>query len=157
MEQLIFCIVIWLIVFLIIPFDRAKELRMAAVIAFIWMVFVDNASTALGYYSYLHSLISIGSAPLFQNLAEAGLGVLMINWLKENSFTKLFTVLIVGLGFIVIQNIYIKIGVFTYGSFDNTLNFIHHIAALSIFTWLSLAVVGEKNVYTGNKSRMSIK
>jgi hypothetical protein len=157
MEQLILCIITWLIVFLIIPFDRVKKLSIVAVIAFIWMVFVDNASTSLGYYRYEHSLISIGRAPFFQNLVEAGLGIIMINWLKENSLTKLFAVLIVGTGFIVIHNFYIQRGVFAYGSFDNTLNFIHHIAALSIFTWLSLAIVGEQKVYAGNKSRVRVK
>lgn len=157
MEQLILCVIVWLIVFLIIPFNRIKELSIVAVIAFVWMVFVDNASASLGYYSYQNSLISFGRAPVFQNLVEAGLGIIIINWLKENSFTKLFAVLIVGIGFIVLQNFYIQRGVFAYGSFDNTLNFIHHIAALSIFTWLSLAIVGEHKVYSGKKSRMRVK
>lgn len=154
MEQAVLCIIIWIIVFLTIPFDRVKELSIVAVIAFIWMVFVDNASTSLAYYSYQNSLISIGRASLFQNLFEAGLGIIIINWLKENSLTKLFAVIIAGMGFIVLQNIYIQRGIFTYGSFDNTLNLIHHIAALSIFIWLSLAIVGEQKVYSGNKSRI---
>ncbi|MCX7749613.1 MAG: hypothetical protein N2645_22375 [Clostridia bacterium] len=154
MEFFILCAIVWLAVFIFIPLERIKELSIAAVIAFIWMVFVDNISANLGYYSYQHTALSIGRAPVFQNLAEGGLGILMINWLKENSLTKLLAVFIMGIMFVFVQNIYIQRGVFSFGSFDMILNFIHHIAALSIFVWLSLAVVGERKVYSGNKSRV---
>lgn len=156
MEQLILSIIIWIIVFLIIPFDRIKQLSIVAVIAFIWMVFVDNISAHLGYYSYQNSIMSLGNASFFQNLLEAGLGIIIINWLKENSLTKLLAVLFTAIIFLVIQNFYIHRDVFIYGTFDNALNFIQKIAALSIFIWLSLVAVGEQKVYSGNKSKIKL-
>jgi hypothetical protein len=153
MEHLILFIIAWLLVFVIIPLNRIKELRYVAVVSVIWMIFIDNLSSYLGYYSFQHTLIPIGRASLFQLLAYAGIGILMINWLKESSFTKILSVLIVATSFTVLQYIYIQRGAFSYGSFDMILSFIHSIAALSIFVWMSLAVVGEERVYFGNKIR----
>lgn len=153
MDQLMIFLIVWSVVIILIPFERIRELSIVAVIAWMWMVFVDNASTALGYYSYQSSLISIGKAPLFQNLAEAGIGILMINWLRENSMTKLLEVFTVALGFVLLHSMYIERGTFSYGSFDPVLDFIHHVAALSVFIWLSLLVTGEDKVYFGKKFR----
>jgi len=153
MEHLILFIVVWLLVFIIVPLDRIKELRYVAVVSIVWMIFVDNLSAYLGYYSYQHTLIPIGRASLFQLLALAGIGILMINWLEESSLTKLLAVLIVALSFVALQYIYIQRGAFSYGSFDMLMSFIHSIAALSIFVWVSLAVVGEERVYNKNKIR----
>lgn len=153
MEHFILFATVWLLVFILVPLDRIKSLRYVAVVSIIWMIFIDNISSYLGYYSYQHILIPVGKASLFQLLAYAGIGILMINWLKESSFTKLITVLIVALSLIILQYIYIQRGAFSYGSFDVSLSFIHSIAALSIFVWLSLAVVGEEKVYFGNKLR----
>ena len=146
MEHLILFIVVWLLVFSIVPLDRIKELRYVAVVSIVWMIFVDNLSAYLGYYSYQHTLIPIGRASLFQLLALAGIGILMINWLEESSLTKLLAVLIVAISFVALQYIYIQRGAFSYGSFDMLMSFIHSIAALSIFVWVSLAVVGEERV-----------
>lgn len=153
MEQLIFFAIVWLVVFVIVPLDRIKELRYVAVVSIVWMIFVDNISAYLGYYSYHHILIAIGKASLFQLLALSGIGIIMINWLEENSLSKLLLVIIVAMSFAVLQYIYIKRGAFSYGSFDVMLGFIHSIAALSIFVWVSLAVVGEERVYNKNKRR----
>ena len=153
MEHLILFIGVWLLVFIIVPLDRIKELRYVAVVSIVWMIFVDNLSAYLGYYSYQHTLIPIGRASLFQLLALAGIGILMINWLEESSLTKLLAVLIVALSFVALQYIYIQRGAFSYGSFDMLMSFIHSIAALSIFVWVSLAVVGEERVYNKNKIR----
>jgi len=153
MEHLILFIVVWLLVFIIVPLDRIKELRYVAVVSIVWMIFVDNLSAYLGYYSYQHTLIPIGRASLFQLLALAGIGILMINWLEESSLTKLLAVLIVAISFVALQYIYIQRGAFSYGSFDMLMSFIHSIAALSIFVWVSLAVVGEERVYNKNKIR----
>lgn len=157
MEQLIVCMIVWLMVFLLIPLDRVKELRSVIFVSIIWMIFVDNISAYLGYYRYLHVLIPIGKASLFQLLAYPGIGLLMINWLNEDSSTKLFSVLFVASSFTLLQYIYIRLGAFSYGSFDMILSFIHSIAALSIFVWLSLLVASEKKVYSGNKTREIVK
>lgn len=157
MEHLLLSMIIWLTVFILIPFSRIKELSIVFLVSIIWMIFVDNISIGLGYYNYHNILIPIGKTPLFHLLALSGIGMLMINWLKENSFTKLLAVLIVTIVFLLLQSIYIKTGAFSYGSFDILLSSIHSIAALSIFVWLSLASVGEQKVYSGHKSRVRIK
>ncbi|MBK1809898.1 hypothetical protein JHL18_04490 [Clostridium sp. YIM B02505] len=151
MEQLTLFIITWLLLFIIVPLERIKELRYVAVVSIVWMIFVDNISAYLGYYSYEHILIPIGRASLFQLLALAGLGILMINWVEESSLSKLMPVLIVSLLFLIVQQIYIQTGAFTYGTFDMMLSFIHSTAALSIFMWISLAVVGEETVYYSDK------
>ena len=151
MDHLIFFIVVWVVVFLLVPLARVKALRLVPLVSILWMVFVDNISAYLGYYSYQHILIPIGRASLFHLLALAGIGILMINWLEENSLSKLTAVLTVAMSFLVLQYIYILRGSFSYGSFDVMLSFIHSTAALSIFVWISLAVVGEERVYIRDK------
>jgi hypothetical protein len=155
MDHLILCIFVWLIVFIVIPIERVKELRYAAVVSIIWMIFVDNISSYLGFYHYERILIPVGRASLFQLIAYSGIGIFMINWLKESSFSKLISVVIVAFSFLILQYIYILRGAFTYGTFNVTLSLIHSIAALSIFVWLSLSIIGEETVYNGNKIRKS--
>ncbi len=157
MEYLIVCIIAWTLVFITIPLDRIKELYLVVIISIIWMIFIDNASVYLGYYSFEHILISVGKASLFQLFAYAGVGVLMINWLTEYSITKLFSVINVAMAFTLLQYIYIQTGALKYGSFDMILSFIHNTAALSMFVWLSLYIVGEDKVYLGNKTKPIIK
>jgi uncharacterized membrane protein YfcA len=155
MEHLILFIIVWLLVLILVPLDRIKELRYVAAVSIVWMVFIDNISAYLGYYSYQHILIPIGRASFFQLLALAGIGILMINWLDESSLSKLVSVLIVAMSFIALQYIYIHRGAFSYGTFDIMLSFIHSTAALSIFVWMSLAIVGEEKVYYRNKEGKS--
>ncbi|MDQ2085566.1 hypothetical protein RBH29_03850 [Herbivorax sp. ANBcel31] len=154
MEHIIFCVIVWSIVFILIPFFRIKELAVVILVSIVWMIFVDNISTSLGYYSYHNLIIPVGTTSLFHLLALSGVGILMINWLKENSFTKLLAVFTVGLAFSILQGIYIGTGAFSYEKFDVVLSFIHSIAALSIFVWLSLSIVGEEKIYSGHKSRI---
>lgn len=153
MEHFIFFVIVWIIVFISLPLDRIKELRYSAVVSILWMIFVDNISSYLGYYSYQHILIPIGRASLFQLLALAGIGFLMLNWTDENSLSKLMAVLIVAIAFLALQYIYIRLGAFSYGSFDAMLSFIHSVAALSVFVWTSLVVIGEEKVYGGNRKK----
>lgn len=151
MEHLILFIIAWLLVLVLVPLDRIKELRYVAVVSIVWMLFIDNISAYLGYYSYQHILIPVGRASLFQLLALAGIGILMINWLDESSLSKLMSVLIAAMSLVALQYIYIQRAAFSYGTFDVMLSFIHSTAALSIFVWISLAIVGEETVYYRNK------
>jgi hypothetical protein len=93
-------------VFITVPLNRIKELRYVTAVSKVWMIFVDNLSVYLGYYNYHHILIPVGQASLFQLLALAGIGILMINWLDESSMSKLMAVLIVAISFIALQYIY---------------------------------------------------
>ncbi|TYQ17979.1 UNVERIFIED_CONTAM: hypothetical protein Cloal_0374 [Acetivibrio alkalicellulosi] len=154
MEHIIFCVVVWSIVFILIPFSRVKELGVVILVSIVWMIFVDNISTLLGYYNYHNLILPVGTTSLFHLIALSGVGILMVNWLKENSFSKLLAVFTVGLSFSILQGIYVRTGAFSYGKFDVMLGFVHSIAALSIFLWLSLGIVGEEKVYSGHKSRI---
>ncbi|MTV50419.1 hypothetical protein GJ688_15750 [Heliobacillus mobilis] len=123
----------------------------------VWMIFLDNLSSYLGFYSFEHVLIPIGRASLFQLLAYSGIGILMINWLTKSSISKLISVTSVAAVFSILQYAYIQRGAFKYGSFDMIFSVIYSIAALSLFIWLSLAIVGEDKVYSGKKTRDIIK
>lgn len=151
MEQIIILVLVWAFIFIVIPFERIKLLFLAAIIGFVWMTFIDNIAANLGYYKYLNSPFIIGRAPVFQNLIEAGLGILMINWLTEKSYTKLIAVFTAAFGFVGLHAFYVQRGLFSFGTFDQLLNFIFHIAALSIFTWVSLGIIGERKVYSGQR------
>jgi hypothetical protein len=150
MEHFIFFVIAWVAVFIVLPLDRIKELRYVALVSIFWMVFVDNISAYLGYYSYEHILFPIGRASLFQLLGLSAIGFLMINWLDESSLSKLIAVLVVAIALLALQYTYSQLGAFSYGSFDLMLSFIHSVAALSIFTWASLAIVGEEKIYHSN-------
>jgi len=157
MEHLLVCIIIWSIVFIVIPLNRILALRAALMVSIVWMIFLDNLSAYLGFYSFEHTLVPIGRASLFQLLAYAGIGILMLNWLTEYSLSKLYSVTAVTASFSILQYIYIQRGAFRYGSFDMVFSLIYSIAALSIFIWLSLAIVGENKVYSGKKTRDALK
>ena len=157
MEHLLVCVSIWLIVFVTIPLKRIIDLRFVVIVSIVWMIFLDNLSSYLGFYSFEHTLIPIGRASLFQLLAYAGIGMLMINWLNQDSKSKLLSVTAVAASFSILQYIYIQRGAFSYGSFDMIFSLIYSIAALSMFVWLSLAIVGENKVYSGKKTRDIIK
>lgn len=154
MEHFILAIILWAVVFIVLPFERIRELSAAAIIAFVWRVLIDNICVSLGYYRYGHTLIPIGYASLFQSLAAAAMGILMVNWLNEKSSSKILSVSLVSIGLSILENIYIQRGAFLYVRFDSTISFIQSIASLSIFVWLSLAFIGEKRVYSGIKSRL---
>ncbi|WP_170292069.1 hypothetical protein [Heliobacterium mobile] len=157
MEHLVVSIIIWSLVLIIIPMKRIFELRYAVYVSMVWMIFLDNLSSYLGFYSFEHVLIPIGRASLFQLLAYSGIGILMINWLTKSSISKLISVTSVAAVFSILQYAYIQRGAFKYGSFDMIFSVIYSIAALSLFIWLSLAIVGEDKVYSGKKTRDIIK
>ncbi|MBC7765159.1 MAG: hypothetical protein H7Y41_01650 [Hyphomonadaceae bacterium] len=157
MEHAILAVVLWVVVIAIIPFERIKALSAVAIVAFILRILVDNIAVGLDFYRYQHILIPIGNAPFFEALGSAAMGVFMINWLTEKSSSKIFAVFLVSIGLSIMQYTYIQLGAFAYGRYDTVLNFIQSVAVLSIFVWLSLAVVGEHKVYSGNKSRARSK
>lgn len=156
MESLVLCLMVWGVVLALLPSSRIRQLGVAGVIAFVWMIFVDNVSTVLGYYSYTKILLPIGRAPFFQNLAEAGIGILLLNWLSRSPLSKLAAILIAGILFVVVHSVYMQRGAFTLGRLDMTLNFIHHVAALTVFMGLSLTAVGEETIYSGRRVRRKI-
>lgn len=157
MEFVLLAAIVWVIVFLLIPVKRIRELIMVPIIAFIWMTIVDNVSVALGYYRYWNIVAPIGSTSFFQCLAAAGAGLLMVNWLTENPLSKLASSLFMSVVVATMEYIYIKLGAFAYGRFDVIISFIHSLAVFSILIWVALAIVGPEKVYTGIRSRFQTK
>lgn len=156
MVHAIVCAIIWLLTILLVPFKRIFQLRSAILISIVWMIFVDNMAAYLGYYSYENNLISIGKASLFQLVGVSGIGILMINWLKEAPMSKLLSILTIAAAFSIVQYVYIQYGAFGYGRLDMVLTYIFNIAALSVFLWVTLAAV-ERKIYSGEKTRAIMK
>lgn len=153
MEHLLVCIIIWGLAFLLILRNRIINLKYVIILSVVWMLFLDNLSSYLGFYSFERTLVPIGRASLFQLLAYAGIGILMMNWLTQDPISKLLSIATVAASFSILQYIYIQRGAFRFGSFDMIFSLIYSIAALSIYVWLSLAIVGEHKVYSGKKTR----
>lgn len=157
MEYLVLAVIGWAAVIILLPMERIKELIMVPVTAFIWMVVVTNYSVAQNYYRYYHTLIPIGHAPLFQALAAAAIGLLMINWLTESPLSKLISSVLTSIFLAVLRTVYVQLGAFKYIRFDSAMGFSQTLAFLSLFIWISLAVAGQEKVYGGVKSRFGKK
>lgn len=152
MVHAVICAIIWAVTILLIPFKRIWQLRYAVMISIVWMIFVDNLAARLDYYSYEDIMIPVGRASLLQLLGVSGIGILMINWLREGAGTKLLSILTVASAFSVVQFLYLQYGAFRYERFDMTVCFIFNIAALSVYLWMTLTVV-EGTLYIGEKTR----
>lgn len=153
MEYLVLAVVGWAAVIILLPMERIKELIMVPVIALIWMVIVTNFSVGMNYYRYTRMIVPIGYAPLYQAIAAGSIGILMVNWLTESPLSKLASTVITSVFLAVLRSVYVQLGAFRYGRFDQIMGFYETLAVLSIFIWLSLAVVGQEKVYRGIKSR----
>lgn len=157
MEHLILAVIGWVLVFVLVPAQRVREIFMAAVIAFIWAIIVNNISVALNYYRFNHVLLYIGYAPVFHAMASAAVGLLMINWLTKNPLSKLASSVLASILLTVMRGIYARLDAFEYGRFDSVISFIHSLAAFSIFIWVASAVIGEARIYNGIKSRFQAR
>lgn len=155
MEYLILAVIGWAAVIILIPTERIRELFMVPIIAFIWMVIVTNISVSLNYYRYYDVLIAIGYAPVFQSLAAAAIGILMVNWLTENPISELLSSVLASILLVVLRSFFVQLGAFKYIRFDQIISFIQTLAVFSVFIWISLAAVGQEKVYRGIKSRFS--
>lgn len=108
MEYLVLAVNGWAVVITLIPLEIIRDLIMVPVIAFIWIVIVDNIYVALNYYRFTHALISIGYSPLFQSLAAAAVGMLMINWLTPHPLSKLASSLLASAFLVVVREVYVQ-------------------------------------------------
>ena len=153
MAHLVTCAMIWALTFLVVPFQRIKSLWRVIVISILWMILLDNLLPSLGYFSFENNWLPLGRVSVFQLLAYAGVGVLMVNWLNEKPVSKLSALLVVAMLFSLLGYFYGQAGAFRLERFDATTHFVYCIAALAVFLWLSLAIAGEQRINTGCKTR----
>lgn len=153
MAHLAVCLIVWGLTLLLVPFRRIKALWRVMAVSILWMILIDNLMTSLGYYSFENTWLPIGGVSVFQLFAYAGVGILMVNWLSEKPASKLVSVLTVAMLFSLLGYFNGQAGAFRLGSFDAAAHFVYCIAALSVFLWLTLIIVGEQRIYSGCRTR----
>ena len=155
MENLIWAVVLWAAVLLLIPFKRIRVLWPAAVIGLIWLFLVNYAMVSMDYYKFTKYLIQIGGVPLFQVIGGAAGGLLLINWLPRKPFYKIPYLLAFCVLLSISEWIYVQYTAFQYVKWDAFTSFQSSVAALAIYIWVCLSVIGEESVYHGHKTRFS--
>lgn len=154
MDNRIWAAIVWALVLIFIPFNRIKELWPVALIAMIWIFIVEYVFINLGYYQFTRGILQIGGIPFFHLVGAAGGGILLLNWIQRNPLLKILFVALASGFFSFLEYMYIKKGAFEYlNAFNPFLSYIQSIAMVSIFVWLSIAIVGEEIIYSGNKTR----
>lgn len=63
MENLIWSVILWALVFIIIPIGRIKKLWPVGVISFIWMTTLTFIFVHLGYYHFLKYFVMLAGVP----------------------------------------------------------------------------------------------
>ena len=156
MENLIWAVVLWLLVLILIPLDRIKQLYPIAILSFVLLFALNYTFVQLGYYQFTKFLVLIAGVPPFHVLGGAGGGVLLLNWLPRSPLNKVLY--ITGFTALLSLSAYVfgllEVIVFLRG-FDHFLDFIVNLAGLSVLVWLSIALVGQERIYEGNKTRFS--
>lgn len=156
MESLLWAVILWLLVFILIPIGRIKLLWPVAVISFIWMFILNYIFIRFGYYQFMHQFAMVGGVPLLIPVGGAAGGILLINWMQRNPLFKIFIILVFA-GFLHFgTTIFISLEAFMM-YFNHFLHFAVNIAGVSILIFLSFAFVDEESIYEGNKTRFNIK
>ncbi|MDD4237070.1 MAG: hypothetical protein PHT62_00745 [Desulfotomaculaceae bacterium] len=155
MEYLVWAVVLWLLVFTLVPFDRFKLLWPVVVIATLLLFAMNFTFIQLGYYHFTKSAPAIFGVPLFVLVGGAGGGVLLMNWMQRNSFYKMLLVLVFSGLLVLATEVFIRTGAFEMqNGFNQILHYFINVAGLSILVWLSLAVTGEEIIYEGRKAKI---
>lgn len=156
MESIIWAIVLWLLVIILIPVERIKQLWPVAIISFVWMFVLNYTFVRFGYYQFTNQFAMIGGIPLLIPIGGSAGGVLLMNWMPRNPLYKLLFVLVFA-GFLHLgTTIFMKLDAFMM-FFNHFLHFAVNIAGVSILVFLSFAFVDEEKIYEGNKIRFNIK
>lgn len=154
MENLLWAIFLWALVFILIPLDRIKQLWPVAILSFFLLFAVNYAFVQLGYYQFTKYLVLIAGVPPFHVLGGAGGGILLLNWLPREPLYKVLY--IIGFTALLSSAAYFfdLLGAiaFTRG-FNHFLDFIVNLAGLSVLVQLSLALIGPDKIYEGVKTR----
>lgn len=154
MENLVWAVLLWVVVFVLIPMERIKELLPVAAISFIWMFILELIFVTLGYYRYTKWIVIIAGVPLFHLVGGAAGGMLLLNWIGKNPLSKVFSVSLFSMLLSASEYVIVHFGAFKHlHDFNYLISFIFNIAGLSFLVWFSIAIVGEDKIYSGNKTR----
>lgn len=155
MYNIAWAVILWLLVFILIPFPRIKQLWPVALISAIWMFILNYIFIRLGYYQFTHVIVAIAGVPFFHVIGSAAGGILLMNWMQRSPLYKVFIVLLFS-GFLNLASIiFMRLDSFIMlGGFNHVLHFAINIAGVSLLVWFSLAL-GEENIYEGKKTRFS--
>ncbi|HBV95983.1 MAG: hypothetical protein JL50_05040 [Peptococcaceae bacterium BICA1-7] len=153
MENLVWAIGLWALVFILIPVERIKQLWPVGVLSFFWMFFLNYAFIKLGYYTYASYLFVVAGVPPLALMGGAAGGILMMNWMQRNPLHKILIVLLFS-GFLsVTSELFMRLGAFAMlNGFDHILHFAVNISGVAILVWLSFALVGEERIYEGRRT-----
>ncbi|MFZ5643103.1 MAG: hypothetical protein ACOY46_05900 [Bacillota bacterium] len=158
MENLVWATMLWVLVLLLVPLERIKQLWPVAVITMLWFFSVNYFFINWGYYRFTHIIISFLGVPLIQNLGGAAGGILLMNWMRPSPLIKIFIVVLAAAFFNLSEYVFRLFGAFVYGNgFNPLLSFILHLAMISILVWLCLAVVGEEKIYNSQRKTRFIR
>jgi len=154
MENIIWALSLWALVFVLIPLERLKQLWPVAVIAYIWMYIMNFTFVYLGYYKFTKQIVELFGVSLLIPLGGAAGGILLMNWFPRNPLYKISVVLLFS-GFMGIASyIYQELHAFQMSlGFNHLLHFFVNVAGVSVLAWLSLGILGEDTIYEGNKTR----
>lgn len=156
MENVIWAIVLWAIVFILIPFDRIKTIWPIAVLSTVWMFILGYTFIHLGYYHYTRYIAAIGGVPVFHLIGSGAGGLLLVNWLQRSALSKILIVAIFSGLLSLSAYIFMLLDVFKMtNGFNHILHFTVNVAGVSILVWLSLALVGEEKIYEGKRTRFT--
>jgi hypothetical protein len=153
-ENFLWAVSLWLLVFILIPIERIKMLWPVAVISFIWMFFLNYTFVHLGYYDFTKNVFPVAGVPLLIPLGGAAGGILLMNWMHPKPMYKVLTVLLFA-GFMNLASVIFmwRHAFVMLNGFNHFLHFAVNIAGVSVLVWLLLAVVGEGKIYSGDKTR----
>lgn len=156
MESIVWAVALWLLVFILIPYDRVKQIWPVAAISFVWMFFLNYLFVRLGYYMFMHKVLAVGGVPIPIPVGGAAGGILLMNWMQRKQLYKILIVLIFA-GFLNLASVvFMRFNAFMMlHGFNHFLHYVVNVAGISILVWLSLALVGEEKIYEGNRLRFN--
>lgn len=154
MLNIIWGIAAWVIVIAILPLQRLIQLWKVIILSIIWVLLIDFTYIQLGYYEFKPNL-SIAGIPLFYLIGSAAGGTLFVSITPRDATYKVLNIFFFSALISVSEQLYIMQGYFWYlNNFTPLLSFTLNVAGLSILMLLSMAIVGEEEIYSGTKSRV---
>ncbi|OPX86321.1 MAG: hypothetical protein A4E53_03231 [Pelotomaculum sp. PtaB.Bin104] len=158
MENLVWAILLWALVFILIPIERIKILWPVAVAAPILLFIIDYIFVKLGYFQFTKFLVLIAGVPPFHLLGGSAGALLLMNWMQKNPLIKVLLVASFSGLLVLSAHLFETLDAFTYLSgFNHILDYVLNVAGLSVLVWVSLALVDEDRLYFGENKTNFIR
>lgn len=153
MENLVWAIGLWALVFILIPVERIKQLWPVGVLSFLWMFFLNYTFIKLGYYAYTKYLFLVAGVPPLALLGGAAGGILLMNFMQRNPLHKVLIVLLFSGLLSISSELFRRLGAFALlNGFDHILHYAVNTSGIAILVWLSFALVGDEKIYEGRRT-----